>query len=347
MAGESYRSLVQWLDDEGVRTVNGGVWRTMSLRTMLTNPRMAGLREHRGEIVGPAVWEPIITLEDRDRILSRVRAKAASGRRVPQRYLLSGLLRCGKCGVRLYSSRRQTSRRYVCLSGPDHGGCGRLTVVAEPVEDLITDAVLYRLDTPELAEALTGSAQADAETAAMAEQIAADRAQLDELAQLYAAKAIPAREWLAARNPIEERINAAERRLARAARSRRAHRPRGQRRRSTRPMGRTRAGSASRHRRRGARPRGDRSRGQRCAGVGPRPSRARLAALTRRVDRSTAPRRGPRRVRRSPSERLPDGHTTPSPTAPLRTPRPTAARVRRLRSPGLFSCPSQARGPHR
>ncbi len=219
IAGESYRSLVQWLDDEGVRTVNGGVWRTMSLRTMLTNPRMAGLREHRGEIVGPAVWEPIITLEDRDRILSRVRAKAASGRRVPQRYLLSGLLRCGKCGVRLYSSRRQTSRRYVCLSGPDHGGCGRLTVVAEPVEDLITDAVLYRLDTPELAEALTGSAQADAETAAMAEQIAADRAQLDELAQLYAAKAIPAREWLAARNPIEERINAAERRLARAARS--------------------------------------------------------------------------------------------------------------------------------
>ena len=101
----------------------------------------------------------------------------------------------------------------MCLSGPDHGGCGRLTVVAEPVEDLITDAVLYRLDTPELADALSGRAQADEATAELADQIAADRAQLDELAELYAAKAIPAREWLAARNPIEERISDAERRL--------------------------------------------------------------------------------------------------------------------------------------
>jgi hypothetical protein len=94
-----------------------------------------------------------------------------------------------------------------------------LTVVAEPVEDLITDAVLYRLDTPELADTLAGRAQADQATAELAGQIAADRAQLDELAELYAAKAIPAREWLAARNPIEGRIQDAERRLGRATRS--------------------------------------------------------------------------------------------------------------------------------
>ena len=94
-----------------------------------------------------------------------------------------------------------------------------MTVVAEPVEDLITDAVLYRLDTSELADALSGRAQADEATAVLADQIAADRGQLDELAELYAAKAIPAREWLAARNPIEQRINEAEARLARATRT--------------------------------------------------------------------------------------------------------------------------------
>jgi site-specific DNA recombinase len=219
LAGESARSITKWLNDSGVRPVSGKSWSTTTVRAIVTSPRIAGLREHRGEVVGQAVWEPIISVEDHHRAIAQVESRKHTKRRAPQRYLLSGLLRCGKCGVRLYSSKRETSRRYVCLSGPDHGGCGRLTVVAEPVEDLITDAVLYRLDTPELADALSGRVQADAATAELAGQIAADRAQLDELAELYAAKAIPAREWLAARNPIEERINDAEARLSRATRS--------------------------------------------------------------------------------------------------------------------------------
>ena len=218
IAGESTRSLATWLNNEGIPTVAGKPWMTTTLRTLLASPRIAGLREHRGEVVGPAVWEPIITAADRDRVLAVMAAKKVSKRRTPQRYLLSGLLRC-ECGNRLFSSARPNSRRYVCLSGPDHGGCGSTTVVAVPVEELITDAVLYRLDTPELADALAGRAQLDAETAALAETIAADREQLDELAGLYAAKQIPAREWLAARAPIEARISDAESRRARATRS--------------------------------------------------------------------------------------------------------------------------------
>ena len=219
IAGESMRSLALWLEAEGVPTVTGSVWSTTTVRSMLRSGRIAGLREHQGEVVGPAVWPAIISGEDRNKILAVSESRKMANRRAPQRYLLSGMLRCGKCGSKLYSSARKNSRRYVCLSGPDHGGCGKLTVVAQPVEDLITDAVLYRLDTAELADALSGRAQADAETAALADQIAGDRAQLDELAQLYADKMIPAREWLAARNPIEERITDAERRLGRATRS--------------------------------------------------------------------------------------------------------------------------------
>ncbi len=219
LAGESARSIAIWLNESGVASVSGKPWSTTTVRAIVTSPRIAGLREHRGEVVGEAVWEPIISVEDHHKAIAQVESRKVTKKRAPQRYLLSGLLRCGKCGNRLYSARRATSRRYVCLSGPDHGGCGRLTVVAEPVEDLITDAVLYRLDTSELADALSGRAQADEATAVLADQIAADRGQLDELAELYAAKAIPAREWLAARNPIEQRINEAEARLARATRT--------------------------------------------------------------------------------------------------------------------------------
>lgn len=219
LAGESLRSLATWLDTDGIRTVNGNPWQTSTLRAMLSSGRIAGLRQHNGTVVGPAVWAGIITEDEHRRILARMAERKSSGRRTPQRYLLSGLLRCGRCGGRLFSSPRRTTRRYVCQSGPDHGGCGRLTVTADALERLISDAVIYRLDTPALADALTGRAAKDEQTAAVAERLSVDRAQLDELAGAYATTKITMREWMTARKPIESRIADAERRLSRATRT--------------------------------------------------------------------------------------------------------------------------------
>ena len=219
LAGESVLAIGRWLEEEGVRTVTGKTWRTTSVRTMLASARIAGLRAHRGEVVGPAVWEAIITPADRDRVLARMEQLKTSGRRSPRRYLLSGMLRCGKCDHRLYSSARKESRRYVCKNGPDHGGCGRLTIVAAPVEELVTAMVLYRLDTHELEAALTGKAREDVAAAELSDALAGDRAQLDELAGLYADKTIGVREWVAARKPIEGRIEETERRLGRLTRT--------------------------------------------------------------------------------------------------------------------------------
>jgi DNA invertase Pin-like site-specific DNA recombinase len=219
LAGESVRSLTTWLNEQGVRTVVGGPWRTTVVSAMLANPRYAGLRAHRGAVVGPAVWAGLISEDDHRRVLARFAHRAVSGRRTPQRYALSGLLRCGKCGNTLYSSPRKSTRRYVCLSGPDHGGCGRLTVVADPLERLMADLVIEALDTPELADALAGRAAADEHAAELAEAIAGAREQLGELADVWSAKQISMAEWLTARKPIEARIEATERHLARLTRA--------------------------------------------------------------------------------------------------------------------------------
>lgn len=217
LAGESTHSLTKWMHEQGVPTVRSGPWRTTTLTALLRSPRLAGLREHRdGTIVGKGAWEPIISPQDRDRVLALMEAKKQSGRRVPRRYLLSGLLRCGKCDNPLYSARRETTRRYVCLSGPDHGGCGRLTVVAAPLEEFVADCVLLRLDTPELADALSGAVRSDVDHADMMDDVSADRERLDDLASLYANKGISLREWMAARKIIEDRIHASERRMRRA-----------------------------------------------------------------------------------------------------------------------------------
>ena len=218
LAGESLRSLVVWLNVEHVPTVTGvGEWRTPTLRRVLSNPRTAGLREHNGQVVGEAVWDAIITPAQRDQILAMQATKIRSGRRAPRRYLLSGMLRCGKCGNRLFSSVRGERRRYVCLSGPDHGGCGRLTAVAEPVEKLIAAMVLHRLDSPEVADALAGRASVDDRQVALMGELEADRTQMDELALMYSAREISAAEWRTAREPIDKRIRDTERQLAQFA----------------------------------------------------------------------------------------------------------------------------------
>ncbi len=218
LAGESLMSLTNWLQETGSLSVAGLPWRTSTLRTMLANPRFAGLRAHNGVVVGPAVWPAIITPAQHEQIVASMERKKVTGRRTTRRYLLSGMLRCGKCGNKLFSSARREGdrnrRRYVCSSSPDHGGCGKLTVVAEPVEEWITEAVLMRLDSPAMGDVLAGRAAADDRHAALLADLQADQAQMEELATEYGTRQITLAVWKAAREPIEERMRIAERQLS-------------------------------------------------------------------------------------------------------------------------------------
>lgn len=220
LAGESIRSLCLWLERDGIVSATGKAWTSTALRAMLTSGRIAGLRVHRGQVIGPAIWEAIITEDEHRRILAKFAARQNTGRRTPQRYLLSGLLRCGKCGNRLYSRPRGETRRYACMSGPDHGnGCGRLTVVADPLERLVADAVLYRLDTPALADTLAGRNSTDERTGELSRAVDQAQEQLEELAHAYAERAITMREWMTAKAPIQKRQENAQRQLASLTRS--------------------------------------------------------------------------------------------------------------------------------
>jgi hypothetical protein len=81
LAGESLRPLCTWLTDQGIATVTGSPWRSPTLRGLLRSGRIAGLREHLGEVVGPGRWAAITVPADRDRVLARMAERALSGRR--------------------------------------------------------------------------------------------------------------------------------------------------------------------------------------------------------------------------------------------------------------------------
>lgn len=234
LAGESVQSLTKWLEQQGIKTIAGGPWRSNVVSTLLQSGRIAGLREYKGEVVGVGNWEPIISVEDHERIMARYKVlhdRAVNARsRLPRKYALSGLLRCGAvrdgdddphrgevCGGKLYSSKRygekNVRRRYVCRSGPDHGGCGRLTVVAEPLEDLVIEAVLRRLDSPKLADALAGKVAENDNTAVLAESLARDEAELTELARMKAQRRLSMTEWVEMRDIIDVRMTETRRKL--------------------------------------------------------------------------------------------------------------------------------------
>jgi DNA invertase Pin-like site-specific DNA recombinase len=206
IAGESLISLTNWMQDQGVQSVVGKPWRVMTLRTMISSARIAGLRSHNGEVVAVAVWPAIITPAQREQVLAIMERRKVTGRRTPRRYLLSGLLRCGHCGGKLYSSSRGTTRRYVCQSGPDHQGCGRLTIVAAPVEEWISEAILLRLDTPALADAMAGRAAADDRQVALLSEQQSIQSRMDELATSYGTGEISKPEWITARDVLQTRL---------------------------------------------------------------------------------------------------------------------------------------------
>jgi hypothetical protein len=222
LAGESLRSLARDLNARDVPTSMGrGQWSIQVLSRMLRSPRLAGQREYRGEIVAEGGWEAIITADQSARVRSVLDERANSRRRDGRRYLLAGgLLRCGLCDAVLVS--RPTAngaRRYVCAKGPGLPGCGRIAIMAEPIEAWLVAAVLFRLDSPDMAAVLEGRAREDATTAAIQAELDTDRAQLVELARAHGERLITLAEWLAARKPIEGRVEAAQRRLSRLTRS--------------------------------------------------------------------------------------------------------------------------------
>ena len=219
LGGESLRSVCADLNDRGFATSVGKPWTIGSLSRVLRSARISGRREHRGEIVAVAEWSGIISPADSDRLRSlggRGGGPGPTGRS-PRTYLLTGgLVRCGRCGTPMVSKRRTDgTRRYVCASGPGLGGCGRMAVNAEPVESFIAQSVLFRLDTPELAAALTEVRHADTETDHLAAALAEDQAMLAQVTKDYTDKAISHDAWITAQRLVQARVDATKRRLSR------------------------------------------------------------------------------------------------------------------------------------
>jgi site-specific DNA recombinase len=160
-----------------------GKWNRTSIRTILLNPRIAGLSVYRGEIVGTGQWEPLVAEET----WRAVRAILEDPSRIPPRgirTLLGGLVRC-PCGNVVTGMPSHTGRSiYRCAPASrneDYSG-GHVARQAAPVEDFITRLVVARLSRPDAVDLLAASG-GGVDVAALREEAAAIRATQEEMAR--------------------------------------------------------------------------------------------------------------------------------------------------------------------
>lgn len=204
LEGDSLRTIARDWNDRQVATVRGTRWTTMVLRRILTAPRTAGMRAHRGVVVGKATWPAILTEQEAVRlraVLLDPRRRMNGGAR---RYLLTSIATCGLCGARLVARPKADKRRcYVCAAGPGFRGCGKIRVLAEPLEDHVTEWALDQLAVPALFDAIAAEPADDG----LVEAIEAEEAQLALLSHdFYVERVISRPEFLAAREPLEARL---------------------------------------------------------------------------------------------------------------------------------------------
>ena len=215
LAGEPVLSIVQDLNDRKIPTSTGGEWSSQTLRRMLASGRIAGQREHKREIVATAEWPGIISPEDGARIRALLANPERRTNKAARRYLLGGLLVCGRCGEKLVARPRTGGkRRYACAKGVGFSGCGKTYINADEVERFVTEAALHRIDSRDLQRAMERRQQRAPEAQQWLEEVEAAQTQLDELAAAYGQREITMSEWKAARKPIEQRVTAAKKQLA-------------------------------------------------------------------------------------------------------------------------------------
>lgn len=200
--GESLNSIAEDLRRREIPTVTGSLWNSRSVKSVVTKPRVAGLRAHRNEVVGEAVWPAILDRDTWEEACARLAGRARNVDLGLQRWL-TGVLVCSKCGRHLMGWQGNGGQRYWCAS--PKGGCGGVAVKAVMVEGEIERQVLDLLGRPRVLEQLRTVADTEVTEDARAELVA-DEAQLKQMAGMYARREITFAEYKEGRSIIERRI---------------------------------------------------------------------------------------------------------------------------------------------
>jgi site-specific DNA recombinase len=225
LAGAPLSAIVTDWTERGIRTPRKrrgedgyNLWTPKALGGVLTNPRVCGLSARR--VDGPngrpvvihvdgepvqGVWEPILDVPTWEALCAALEPKTRRPGGNAHRYLLSGLVACGKCDERMRGLPRRGGETfaYQCHSKA-LGGCGGVSILGPDVDRLVTEALFrrYERDRPQVAPVAVWDGEDRLEQVAR---------QLDELKQAWRSGDLDGADYFSLRREVEEERKALER----------------------------------------------------------------------------------------------------------------------------------------
>lgn len=179
LGGETPNAVVRNFNARAIPTAEGkGVWIRSAIVCMLSKPSIAGLRQYRGQIAGPAAWPAIVEEADWFALQAKINdpaRKVGTGVRIPRedsiRHLCSGIVNCFECGGPMWAYSDNGRRAYRCSLGACTG------CPADGLDAALRAIVVARLSRPDAAAAFRQTDDGDVREAAA--EVARLNAQLD------------------------------------------------------------------------------------------------------------------------------------------------------------------------
>ena len=212
LAGGSITEIARTWNTAGIYGLTGRPWSASTVSLFLRAPRNAGLRAHNDEIVLDADGNPVMgtwpALVDEAlwRSVQAIADELHLDRKTVRKHLLTGVLRCGKCGDRLSGLQIGGTKQiaYNCK------GCRGVSVRAEHVEPLLEAVIAGRLAKPDAVDLLRADLHDEADAEALRTERATLLSRLNDIADERADGLLTGQQAKRASDRINEKLAAIE-----------------------------------------------------------------------------------------------------------------------------------------
>ena len=144
LEGATLAGAERWCAARKITGTGGEPLNATTLRTIITNPRYAGLLPDGKTRAG---WKPVLDREDWEAVCSLFKARKRRGPHA--QHLLSGIILCGSCGWPLSIKADDGARSYRCVAGKNRPPCPRrVSRAADLTDAYVSGRVVALLSSP-------------------------------------------------------------------------------------------------------------------------------------------------------------------------------------------------------
>ena len=149
--GLSSPMIARRLNEEGIKSTGSSMWRPNTITKLIKDERLRGyLRRNSDQTLIPDIF-PVVIDEEIFVLANRILKNNASGIKGRPREnnitrevnnILTGIVRCGKCGARVTTSKNSRGVRYVvCLNRRNYEICGQKSIKLDAFEKIVISHV--------------------------------------------------------------------------------------------------------------------------------------------------------------------------------------------------------------